>query len=358
MNLSKPWSVVPLNGTVMSSVQQAAPYRLPNPPPCSPGYTYALINESTVTGDYPVSLAYLNDSSAVDEFNTAFLGIAGTFSVAFNSNTLPPTTSVNQSTRVQMSSIPSATSNNDTIDYNPGAGAGAYNPYVMAEIYIPNVTMHVTNYQVYYTYLGPGDQCETQNLGVQTTIKVASVGAFSNEQNPFYAKINNQTSMGWFIQRAFGLHQLQQVTLPAGAALSNTTVILDNATGWSSAASEEQTVVNGFSVFTALLGMAFTIMDAASAFEGASTAADVASGIEITNAALGLAAACAAAFSSISFSSTYHLAITSMILTNVLTDQGNGFTVTFYQAEQNSTITLAGSTHNVNMPQTYYYVTA
>lgn len=358
MNLSSPWSVVPLNGTASSSVLTASPYRLPNPPPCSTGYTYALLNETTEIGNFPIILVYLNDSGAADPFSAIQGFLPGNFSAGFNSDTLPPTTSINQATQVQMSSQPSITYSNDQLNYTFPAGATSANGNLMiAEAYLPNVTMHVTNYQVFYTYVGAGGQCDTQNLGVQTTIKVAAINQLQNEQNPFRSIAYNNTSIGWFIQKAYSMSPAGQQNIAAGYTSINATEALYNTSAWSNAASAEQSVVSGLSVFTATLGLALSIMTAASAFEGVGTAADVAEAISLMDAVAGYSLAVISAFSSISFSTTYiYSTITSF--TNSLSGAGNTYNVAMYDSSYTSVISLGGTSYHVNMPQIYYYVTA
>jgi hypothetical protein len=351
LNLSNPTTVTPLVGSIMAP--SAVPLGIPPPPPCDPGYYYYLYNQSSVTGNFPVEVTYLNDSSDVDTIAAGYTMASGTMSYSFNSATSPYSTSV-PSSSVDMSESPSVSSNSLSISgFN--VQTASTSSEVISEMYIPNATITITNYDGWHV-TGSGSDCTDTFLGYQTTIEVSGVNLSGSD--PIHASANDNSYYGWTINNEFNMQSIDNFPLGPSDSISNISSYLDQVSGWSSAASEEQTAMNALSVFSASLGLALAIIDAAGIIPEGSEAADLASTLDVLNSQLGFKLALISAFESISYSTTYTFVYTSYGITNVLVNSGNSLNVALYDSSYSTVLTIGGVNYPVSMPQLYYYVTS
>lgn len=351
LNLSNPTTVTPLVSSTLAP--SAVPLGIPPPPPCDPGYYYYLYNQSSVTGNFPVEVTYLNDSSNVDTIAAGYTMASGTMSYSFNSATSPYSTSV-PSSSVDMSQSPSVSSNSLSISgFNVQTASTPLE--VISEMYIPNATITITNYDGWHV-TGSGSDCTDTFLGYQTTIQVSGVNLSGS--NPIHSLANDNSYYGWAINNEFNMQSIDNFLLGPSDSVSNISSYLDQVSGWSSAASEEQKAMNALSVFPASLGLALAIIDAAGIIPEGSEAADLASTLDVLNSQLGFKLALISAFESISYSTTYTFVYTSYGITNVLVNSGNSLNVALYDSSYSTTLTIGGVNYPVSMPQLYYYVTS
>lgn len=354
INLSHPNTVVPMNELPSIPMTGPNPFRI-SPPPCNPGYNIVFWNSSTVTGDYPVGVVYLNNSTTPDEASLALSLQSGVLNYSFNSVTKVPGAIENGNSTIEMSEHASYSTPNATIE-STLISAGATNTEEIAFIYIPNTTMHITNYAVYYVWESNG-QCYDKFVGYETTIKIAAVNLTSTVLNGAYT---NESYWGWSVQNVFRMSPFIQRNIQPGGVIDNMTVLLLQANGYSDASSALQKALNAFSVFQSALGLALDIMDAASIIPEGSEAADLAATISLLNDQIGLEMSVISAFSSISYSTTYKFAYTDYSLTNVKPYSGTGsvFTVTIYQSNYAGELDIGGTYYYVNMPSYFFYVLA
>jgi hypothetical protein len=311
-------------------------------------------NSSTVTGNYPVVLLYLNNSTAACQCILTLWLQGEVVSYSFNSVTKLPGALNNGNSTIEMSEHPSYSTRNFTVD-NDNAAEWATNNDEIAMIYIPNTTIHVTNYAVYYVW-EENAQCYDKFLGYETTIKIATVNM---TDFPLRALGTNESYWDWSVQNVFRMSPFVQTNVQPAQVL-NMTALLLQATGYSAASSALQKALDASGVFESALGLGLDIMDASSIMPKGSETADIASTIALLNDQIGSAISAIFAFSSIGYSYNFSYATYGSANGPPFYAYPHGFVfnLTIYQSNYTGELDIGGTYYYVNMPSYFFYVLA
>ena len=340
-DLANPSEIFPANAT-------AIPDGTIGPGSCRTQTDYTTTYDKTINTEIPLMSATLGPSSN-SELNYGFASFSGSLEMSFNSaskNTL-------QSYAIMTSSPSWSGTDNSFAESSASSNAYPQSNENVSMIYIPSVSLHVVATEITYQY-DEATYCKYVNGGTTTSITVTGV---SNSQfDPYETFLSNvANSPYWYaIFGALAHTSDGQVSLSSGQTYSQWS-FTGAASGYTSAASAEQTAVNAVSVTMAGIGLGLAVATAAGVIPGASSAADA---VDLVNEALAGASldlAILSAFSSISYSTTLQMQYDTVNIGNQALGgtSGSSLNVNIFQASSQTQLDANGGVYYVNMPLTY-----
>ena len=345
-DIAHPSDVFPVNAT-------ATPAGTIGPGSCRTQTDYTTTYDKTINTEIPLMSATLGPNSN-SELNYGFTSFSGSLEMSFNSaskNTL-------QSYAIMTSSPSWSGTDNSFAESSASMNAYPQSNENVSMIYIPSVTLHVVATEITYQY-DEVTYCKYVNGGTTTSITVTGVS--NSNFDPYETFLSNvANSPYWYaIFGALAHTSDGQVSLSPGQTYSQWS-FTGAASGYTSAASAEQTAVNAVSVTMAGIGLGLAVATAAGVIPGASSAADA---VDLVNEALAGASldlAILSAFSSISYSTTLQMQYNTFNVGNAALGgtSGSNLNVNIFQASSQTQLDANGGVYYVNMPLTYVVGTA
>lgn len=163
---------------------------------------------------------------------------------------------------------------------------------------------------------------------------------------------NNATAASYYAQglESMGYTSDGSVYLGAGANYDNA-AYYSYATGYTNAASAEEGAVKATSLIVAAIGIQLALIALAGAIPGAASGAAAIAEASLALSAASLTLAIMDAVSSISYSVTLSQTLQQTSFNNlVYYGSGSPTTIYFYQAANQGSINVGGTTYDVNMP--------
>lgn len=353
-NLSNPSYVIGTNTSAAAdrsvnpytvAVPQSTVYPCNGPAPTS----YDLINETTVTGPLPISIANMTTGNSTSYADMAASYTASTMELSFNS----ASTDINDSSAA-MSTTPSFNGTNNQFTTTQASIAAFPNTttypntsFVM--IYVPNATYRITNIlEVNVVYIPSQHECYNVYGPIYSDGKITNIPSIEFLAEPV------PSAIGAIFHRALGTKLITNESVAVGhsAQLTN---MESMATGWSNAQDAFNKALAVASAFSAALGTGLAIADALDFIPDVGPAAGVAETLNALATAVGDITTVLSLMNSISFSSTYAQSIQTVSSTNdALPGQnGNLLYMALYEFSLSDSITINGTAYSPNMPLPY-----
>ena len=344
-DMQNPTIVLNTSTNSTPSVISASPHRLPPPPPCQ-SYTEVLYS-NTETGPLPIESAILplSSNSAVSYAISSF---SGTQNFSFNSAT------VNTAADTTTMSTSGSWSGNFTV-YQASSFVEPTGGHNVSMLYVPNVVTHIvttrfvgatgTQYDCHWTY-GP----EMTSVNV-VDVQYVSGQNYQQIDAEFFSP-NNATAASYYAQglESMGYTSDGSIYLDAGANYDNA-AYYSYATGYTNAASAEEGAVKATSLIVAAIGIQLALIALAGAIPGAASGAAAIAEASLALSAASLTLAIMDAVSSISYSVTLSQTLLQTSFNNMAYyGSGSPTTIYFYQAANQGSINVGGTTYDVNMP--------
>ncbi|MCL5254438.1 MAG: hypothetical protein M1351_10215 [Candidatus Thermoplasmatota archaeon] len=351
-DMQHPTVVLNLSSNASSSVLSANPHRLPPPPPCR-SYTEVLYS-NTETGPLPVESAILPQSSN-SAISYAISSFSGTQNFSFNSAT------VNTAADTTVMSTTGSWSGNFQV-YQASSFVEPTGGHNVSMLYVPNAVTHIVTTR-YVAATGTQYDCHWTYGPKMTSVTIADVQYVSGQNyqqiDAEFFSPNNATAASYYAQglKSMGYTSDGSIYLPAGANYDNA-AYYSYATGYTSAASAEQGAVKAASMIVAAIGVQLALIALAGAIPGAASGAAAVAGASLALSAASLTLSIMDAVSSISYSVTLSQTLQQTSFNNIIySGGGSATTINYYQAANQGSMNVGGTTYDVNMPVPLFTIT-